>query len=68
MGLERLTANGMIYRPLGRSGIKISLISFGTMRWQTEADCHAVIERGIELGLNYLDTSIGYVQGRSLGW
>jgi predicted aldo/keto reductase-like oxidoreductase len=58
----------MIYRPLGKSGIKISALSFGTMRWKSEADCHAIIARGIELGLNYLDTSTGYVDGQSITW
>lgn len=58
----------MIYRPLGRTGLHISALSFGTMRWKSEADCHAVISRGLELGLNYLDTSTGYVEGKSLGW
>jgi hypothetical protein len=58
----------VIYRSLGKSGIKISVLSFGTMRWKSEEDCHAIIARGIESGLNYLDTSTGYVEGKSLGW
>lgn len=58
----------MFYRALGKTGVRVSAISFGTMRWKSEADCYAVIARGLELGLNYLDTSTGYVDGKSLGW
>ena len=58
----------MIYHKLGRSGIEISALSFGTMRWASEEACHRVIHRGIELGMNYVDTSTGYVGGKSEAW
>ena len=58
----------MIYHTLGNTGIQISALSFGSMRWQSEQACHRVIHRGMDLGMNYLDTSTGYVGGRSERW
>ena len=58
----------MKYRKLGSSGIDISMVSFGTMRWQTEQAAYEIINKGIDLGMNYLDTSTGYVDGKSLVW
>lgn len=58
----------MIYSELGNSGIKISAIGFGAMRWPCEEICHQVINRGLDLGMNYLDTSSGYCGGESETW
>ncbi len=58
----------MIYHELGASGVKISALSFGAMRWQSEAACRAIMERGMDAGLNYVDTSTGYVDGKSHVW
>ena len=58
----------MIYNELGKSGIRISALSFGSMRWQSQEACHRVIHRGIDLGMNYIDTSTGYVGGQSEKW
>jgi predicted aldo/keto reductase-like oxidoreductase len=58
----------MIYNELPRCGVKISALSFGSMRWQSEEACHQVIRRGMDLGMNYIDTSTGYVGGRSERW
>ncbi len=58
----------MIYHELGTSGIRISSLAFGAMRWQNEADCRAIMERGMDAGLNYVDTSTGYVGGQSQVW
>lgn len=60
--------NKMIYRPLGKSGIKLSAVCFGTMRWNSEEDCRKIINRGLEAGMNYFDTSTGYVRGLSDVW
>jgi hypothetical protein len=38
------------------------------MRWQSEQACHEVIHRGMDLGMNYIDTSTGYVGGQSERW
>jgi predicted aldo/keto reductase-like oxidoreductase len=58
----------MIYNPLGNTGIQISALSFGSMRWRSRRACHAIIERGMDLGMNYIDTSSGYVGGQSEKW
>lgn len=58
----------MLYNELGKSGVSISAISFGAMRWPSEEACHAIINRGLDLGLNYVDTSSGYVGGESEKW
>jgi len=58
----------MLYRELGNSGLRVSLLSFGSMRWQSEEACHEIIQRGMDLGMNYIDTSTGYVGGQSLKW
>jgi len=58
----------MIYRPLGNTGIRLSIFSFGGMRWETEEDCHNTIQRGLDAGFNYVDTSSGYINGHSEEW
>jgi predicted aldo/keto reductase-like oxidoreductase len=58
----------MKYNPLGKTGLQISALSFGSMRWQSEEACYQIIQRGMDLGMNYIDTSTGYVGGRSEQW
>lgn len=58
----------MIYKTLGNSGVKVSAISFGAMRWPSEQAAWQVLNRGLDLGINYLDTSTGYVGGKSEKW
>jgi predicted aldo/keto reductase-like oxidoreductase len=58
----------MLCNAMGSSGVKISAISFGAMRWPSEEACHAIMNRGLDLGLNYVDTSTGYVGGQSEKW
>jgi len=58
----------MIYHELGSSGLKISALSFGSMRWMNERDCCEIVNRGMDLGMNYVDTSTGYVGGKSDIW
>ena len=58
----------MLYHELGKSGLKISAISFGAMRWASEEDCYKVMNHGLDLGLNYVDTSTGYEGGQCEGW
>ncbi len=59
---------GMIYRELGKTGLKISVFSFGAMRWRSEESCYEIMNRGMDLGMNYVDTSSGYVGGKSQVW
>ena len=58
----------MIYHQLGKTGLQVSALSFGSMRWQSEEECFRIIQRGMDLGMNYIDTSTGYVGGRSEQW
>jgi len=58
----------MIYNELGSSGLKVSALSFGSMRWANEEDCSEIIHRGMDRGMNYVDTSTGYIGGKSQVW
>ncbi|GAG29105.1 unnamed protein product, partial [marine sediment metagenome] len=58
----------MIYRQFGHSGVKVSAISFGAMRWPSEEACFDIVNRGLDLGINYVDTSTGYCAGHSQVW
>ena len=49
------------YRVLGRTGLKIPLISFGVMN----SDNPDLLRRAFDLGLNHLDTAHGYLRGKS---
>lgn len=58
----------MNYRYLGRTGLRVSEISLGTQTfgWTTgEADAHAMLDRYVEQGGNYLDTADSYNGGES---
>ncbi len=58
----------MEYRKLGKSGLKVSEISLGvnTFGWYVdEANAASIVNRAIELGVNYIDTADWYNQGRS---
>lgn len=53
----------MLYRPLGRTGIKVSLICLGTMTWgrqNSEAEGHAQMDYALERGVNFFDTAEMY--------
>jgi len=49
------------YRVLGRTGLKIPLISYGVMN----SDNPDMLRRAFDLGLNHLDTAHGYLRGNS---
>lgn len=56
------------YRYLGRSGIKVSPISLGTMMFggQTdEATSHRIIDKALDQGINFIDTADVYNGGES---
>jgi aryl-alcohol dehydrogenase-like predicted oxidoreductase len=59
------------YRELGRTGFKISSISFGAWAiggsWGdvAEADALAALHRALDLGVNFIDTADVYGDGRS---
>ena len=62
----------MRYRSLGRTGLEVSEIGFGTWgvgadAWKggNDADSLAAMHRAIELGVNFIDTAIVYGSGHS---
>jgi aryl-alcohol dehydrogenase-like predicted oxidoreductase len=56
------TAN-MQYTRLGRSGLQVSRLCLGTMNfgWESnETHAHAIMDRALELGINFFDTANVY--------
>jgi len=53
--------NEIIYRTLGKTGLKIPVISFGVMRADNSGLCKAAYEKGIKL----FDTAHGYQNGNN---
>ncbi len=53
--------DGLVYRTLGRTGLKIPLVSFGVMN----SDNPELLSRAFDLGLNHLDTAHLYLRGNS---
>ncbi|MHA1532856.1 MAG: aldo/keto reductase, partial [Candidatus Heimdallarchaeota archaeon] len=65
----------MQYRPLGKTGIKASILGFGAMRLPTsipgdptsiiEEEAIKIIRQGIDGGINYIDSAYVYHRGSS---
>ena len=58
----------MNYRPLGRSGVQVSQLCFGTMSFGGDADDAASAEMfkaARDIGINFFDTADQYSKGRS---
>ncbi len=66
----------MLYRPFGKTGIKISALGFGAMRlpmaWNKEGKGHvktdeavALLRRAFARGVNYVDTAYMYCEDES---
>ena len=58
----------MEYMNLGRSGLRVSRLVLGTMNigWTTdEQDGHRLLDRGLELGINFVDTANIYGGGHT---
>ena len=62
----------MQYKEFGKFGFQASVLGFGAMRLPALADgtCDyersvPMLRRGIDLGINYLDTAYGYINGTS---
>ncbi|MDH5526079.1 MAG: NADP(H)-dependent aldo-keto reductase [Nitrospirota bacterium] len=50
----------MQFRPLGKSGLDVSVICLGTMTWgeqNTEAEAHAQLDRALDAGVNFIDAA-----------
>jgi aryl-alcohol dehydrogenase-like predicted oxidoreductase len=59
--VSRISDENIIYRTLGRTGLKIPVISFGVMRSDDPNLCKAAYEKGIKL----FDTANGYMNGNN---
>lgn len=59
--IYQVSKENIIYRSLGRTGIKVPVISFGVMRADNPALCKAAYEKGIKL----FDTANGYQNGNN---
>jgi NDP-hexose C3-ketoreductase / dTDP-4-oxo-2-deoxy-alpha-D-pentos-2-ene 2,3-reductase len=58
------------YRHLGRLGLRVSPLCLGTMNFgpqTTERDSHAIMDRALELGINFFDTANVYGQRKGVG-
>ncbi|MEE8604139.1 MAG: aldo/keto reductase [Candidatus Aminicenantaceae bacterium] len=51
----------IIYRTLGRTGLRIPIVSFGVMN----SDSPDLIQRSLDMGINHLDTAHVYLRGNS---
>lgn len=61
----------MNYTRLGRTGLKVSRFCLGTMNFgpeTSEADSHAIMDKALELGINFFDTADVYGWKRGEGW
>jgi aryl-alcohol dehydrogenase-like predicted oxidoreductase len=61
----------MKYRHLGRSGLKVSRLCLGTMNFgphTAEPDSFAMMDRALELGINFFDTADVYGWKLGEGW
>ena len=62
-------ATKMRYRTFGRTGLCVSTVSMGSNRLGDPgvdpAAWPPIVERALELGVNFFDTSVSYNQGRS---
>ncbi len=52
----------MRYRTLGKTGLEVSAVSFGAIKLPniSEAEAVAVINRALDMGVNYIDTARNY--------
>ncbi|MFB3882950.1 MAG: aldo/keto reductase [Armatimonadota bacterium] len=61
----------MQYRVLGSTGLKVSALGFGTMRFKMAGDhvdqdfAVQVLHRAMDLGVNYFDSAVGYCNSES---
>src|SRR6185436_16334800 len=61
----------MEYTQLGRTGLKVSRLCLGTMNFgpkTTEADSFAIMDKALELGINFFDTANTYGWKLGEGW
>ena len=65
----RAAAAKLPQRTLGRTGAQVSILTFGCgsrfLMYEAEEAALAILNRAIDLGINYLDTAVGYGEGKS---
>src|SRR3954453_3693731 len=69
--VEGQTSNGMIYRKLGSTGERVSAIGLGGYHLglaKDEAECIRMVRSAIDRGINFLDNSDDYHEGKSETW
>src|SRR5216110_2094669 len=60
-----------MHTQMGRSGLNVSRLCLGTMNFgpeTTEADSFAVMDKALELGINFFDTANVYGWKKGEGW
>jgi aryl-alcohol dehydrogenase-like predicted oxidoreductase len=60
--------DGMDYRLLGRSGLKVSKLCLGTMNFGDQTDlatATTILDSARKAGVNFIDTADGYADGKS---
>ena len=58
----------MIYKAYGKTGLQVSAVGFGGMRFdvkQQQATNAEIIQYAVDQGINYLDTAPGYCEDQS---
>ncbi len=60
-GAETSTSAKIVYRTLGRTRLRIPVVSFGVMN----SDSPDLIRRALDMGINHLDTAHVYLRGNS---
>lgn len=58
----------MNYRPLGRSGVRVSPLCLGAMNFGDRTgpdEAQAIVDRALDAGINFVDTANAYSRGRS---
>lgn len=60
-GRGHLTEGDIVYRTLGKTGLKLPVVSFGVMR----SDNNALVKAAYEAGMRMFDTAHGYMNGRN---
>jgi len=71
--LSAIPKNSMTYRTNPKTGEKVSILGYGCMRWPTlngsdtldQDEINRLVDKAIEYGVNYFDTSPAYCQGNS---
>ena len=58
----------MRYRDFGNTGLQVSVLSLGCMRFPSEQAAIRIVNEAIDQGINYYETSVGYLNGESERW